>query len=79
MKYKLTTSGCFYRDESKRKKLEKLGFSFEETSHGMKIKRDDNDVVIEISTLEELHKFIRKYGDIVMGEDSIEIYDDYRE
>lgn len=45
--------------------------------------------VVEISSLEELNKFIDKYGDVVVGRVleeviegplySIEIYDDYRE
>lgn len=32
-----------------------------------------------INTLEELMAFIEKYGMIVLDEDKIEIYDDYRE
>ena len=35
--------------------------------------------VVEIKTLEELQKFIKRHGHIVMDEEEIEIYDDYRE
>ena len=34
---------------------------------------------IEICSLDELMAFIRKYGQIVMSEKEIEIYDTYRE
>lgn len=34
---------------------------------------------VNINTLEEMMAFIGKYGMIVLKEDEIEIYDDYRE
>jgi hypothetical protein len=34
---------------------------------------------IEINTIEELLDLIKEEGEIVMGDDSIEIYDNYRE
>ena len=34
---------------------------------------------IEINTIEQLIDFIKKYGEIVMWEDQIEIYDMWRE
>jgi len=46
---------------------------------------NDNDLsryrtfFININTLEELYSLIKKYGDIVIGEDKITIYDDYLE
>ena len=52
------------------------------------IKRDfkTEEWVVEINTLEELLKFIDKYGQVIVGSwyrnknlPSIEIYDDYRE
>lgn len=45
------------------------------------IKRDFDDEAwyVEISSLDELMKFIDKYGCIVVSLSSIEIYDDYRE
>ena len=52
------------------------------------IKRDykTKEWVVEINTLEELLKFINKYGQVIIGSwykyknlPSIEIYDDYRE
>lgn len=53
------------------------------------ITRQENDVMkwsIEINTLDELHSFISKYGQIIIDNSDwsakapcIEIYDDYRE
>ena len=34
---------------------------------------------VEINSLEELVNFSNKYGTLVFNEDTIEIYDDYRE
>lgn len=38
-----------------------------------------DNLKIEINTLEELQKFISKYGRIVLKDDEIEIYNDKRE
>lgn len=51
------------------------------------IKRDleDKDWFIELNSIEEINKFVKKYGDIVIKPPSdsifykLEIYDDYRE
>jgi hypothetical protein len=40
---------------------------------------DTPTITIEISTLEDLMKFIEEYGEIVLTHDSITIYDDYLE
>jgi hypothetical protein len=34
---------------------------------------------IQINSLEELRYFVNKYGKLIISEDEIEIYDDYRE
>jgi len=76
MKFNLCTSGYFYDDAEKRKELEALGFVFEnikETWHIVKT------TTIEINSLEELLAFTEKWGDIVLNNDTIEIYDYYRE
>jgi hypothetical protein len=35
--------------------------------------------MVELRTLVQFREFARKYGDLVVTHDSIEIYDDYRE
>ena len=37
------------------------------------------EAFVEINSLEELLAFVAKYGRIVLSENEIEIYDDYRE
>jgi len=92
MKFKLRRTGSFADDEDKAK-YEELGFKFNPycgllgDSYPWMTSWDDNDELqIEINTLEELLKFIDKWGTIVLGHDyddekryRLEIYDDYRE
>ncbi len=40
---------------------------------------EPNDWFIDINTLEELMAFQKRYEELVLNSDSIEIYDDYRE
>lgn len=40
---------------------------------------DKPDKYIEINTLEELMELVRKEGEVIVSENIIEIYDDYRE
>lgn len=92
MKYQLETVKYFYHDKEEMENLEKLGFTFEETEHlsteidienSAYLKFRDYSIcgepTIELRSLEELAEFIREYGQIVMDEGTIEIYDDYRE
>ena len=80
MKFKVTTSGSFYtKDEAE--KLKSLGFTFGVNEYD-EMRRPyltgDYDEV-EISTLEELISFSNYWGDIIVSDGKIEIYDDYRE
>lgn len=77
MKFNLTTSSKFYRENDK-EKLESIGFKFEDSSIMGEWYRT-NDSSIEISSLEELIDFCKEWGNIVFDENQIEIYDDYRE
>jgi hypothetical protein len=81
MKFKVGTASSFYKREDK-EKLEKLGFVFDK-SKGFNItefyKDYDQNVEIEIESLEELMEFVNKWGDIVLSEDGITIYDGYLE
>ena len=85
MKFKLTTSGSFYNEEDA-KKLAGLGLPLEKNNDGpcatrfeYWLKPSEPTVEIEIETLDALMEFVKEWGDIVLSEDTIEIYDDYRE
>jgi hypothetical protein len=88
MKFKLSLTGNFYK-ENEIKKYEELGFEFEKLdgvflgdTHKL-IDLDENGEwlvsEIEINTIDELIKFVEKYGKIIFWNDKIEIYNDYRE
>ena len=85
MRFRLTQNKFWMGDEEK-EKLEKLGFKFKEELNEDYRKRNekwkcDNNVepVIGISSLEDLMKLVKDYGVIVLSENGIEIYNDYRE
>jgi hypothetical protein len=82
MKFKLSTSKYSYYNLQQIKELEELGFKFSQEkdrwSDGQ-VYYIKGDVEIIIEDLADLQKFIAKWGDIVMSEGSIEIYNDYRE
>jgi hypothetical protein len=83
MKFELSQEKVWVDDKEK-KELEKLGFKFVKenrlpyTSCGEWYHSGKNPK-IEFNTLKELMNFIKKYGQIVLSEDEIEIYNDYRE
>jgi Trm5-related predicted tRNA methylase len=93
MKFKVTTSATTYPAGRIKSNLEKLGFKFEphddhynalyqqiyKSKKTMYHMLWDQDVEIEISTLEELMKFQKRFGQIIVKQEEIEIYDDYRE
>jgi hypothetical protein len=54
-----------------------LGFQFE--SYDNKKWRITNTPTIKIKSLSELMAFVEKYGIVVLSQDEISIYDDYRE
>lgn len=74
MEFKLDTSGYFYKDKKDHENLKKLGFKF----NGNMIDRFKTPT-ININTLTELLEFIKKYGTVIIDEESIEIYDNCRE
>jgi hypothetical protein len=82
MKFPITQNKYWYSNESK-EKLEKLGFTFEQTTERYKNFGEwqvtDCKPTIEISTIEELIEFTKEYGEIVFNGKTIEIYNDYRE
>jgi hypothetical protein len=79
MKFKLKTSGYFYKDEDKEKLL-KLGFKFDPyIFKEYRWTKKDNVPEIEINSLNELVKFMEEWGDLILSPNAIEIYDNYRE
>jgi hypothetical protein len=77
MTFTLSTANIFYDEPDEMKRLEELGFTFQKTvQHDFIIFGHPS---IEIDTLEELMRFIKKYDDIVLTPDKIIIYDGYLE
>lgn len=84
MKFKLNTTGTFYSSEEATK-LRVLGFKFRTTKEvygagaftPQEFYKDHQDVEVEISTLEDLLKFISSWGECIIDDNSITIYDDY--
>ena len=93
MLFQVTTSASTYPDGRRKKNLEKLGFKF--TPHDehynslfqtiWKSKKQmfhmdyDQDIKINIEDLKDLLQFSKKFGKLIIDENTIEIYDDYRE
>ena len=84
MEFKLSITSDFTTNERKIK-YEKLGFNFEVNEWHYNADREpwvkqgqSFYPLIEINTLEELINFVREYGQIVLNDGEIEIYDDYR-
>jgi len=79
MIFKLRTTRVSYNTEDK-KKLELIGFNFEPNEkNGWWWLADKSAGILELSTMDELLEFIDRWGKVVVGKDTIEIYDDYRE
>ena len=78
MKFELITTGYWYNKENVKPLIE-LGIPF--INEMDKYRKDDSiDTFIEINTLEELMEIIKKTKtSIIVSEDTIEIYDGYRE
>lgn len=80
MKFDLSTAGNFYTVEDA-KKLEELGFQFDDNGYDKRICKRiiSNSVEINISSLEELLIFSDKWGKLIINSNEIIIYDDYCE
>ena len=77
MKFKLSTSKYFYPNETERTELSKLGFTFRPSEYKEYVIGGTTE--IEINNLEELLELSKKFGELIIKEDSVEIYNDYRE
>jgi hypothetical protein len=77
MTFNLCTTGYQYNNSEEANRLSVLGFQFETDEYGRHI--TDHHPSVEFSTLEELMDFVKVWAPLIIDEDSIEIYDDYRE
>ena len=80
MKFEVDTTGSFY-DEEQANKLKALGFKFGVNSYDTEKRpyKLGGKVEIEFNTLEELIAFSNTWGEIIISEGKVEIYDGYRE
>ena len=82
MKFNLSTTRVYYSKEEK-SKLENFGFNFERVENTKETDKNayctSAPVSYEINTLEELMALIKEYCTIVLSENEIEFYDDWRE
>jgi len=79
MQFKLLTTGSFY-SKKHIETYEKYGFKFKDYTLGVcDCKQCYQDIFIDINSLEDLMKVVDDFGEIVVTENEIEIYDDYRE
>ena len=84
MIFNLRTAESFY-SKNLIKEYESLGFEFTVTKNvwigdnNKYYKDSDVEPTIEFNTLEELMEFQKEWGMLVITEDTIEIYDGYRE
>ena len=76
MKFELITTESVY-NEDEIEELKPLGFEFNFKNGGYW--KTNKEVSIEINSIDELMDFIKQYGRIVIEDNTIEIYDDYRE
>ena len=77
MKFKLDVTKRFYPQGYEMEELKELGFTFTPCSYNRFIV--DGFPEININSQEEIMEFVSKYGKIVISEEGIEIYNDYRE
>ena len=78
MKFTITTTASLYRNLEDVENLKTIGFVFLE-DRSNNFHKKNKSVKIEINSIEELISFTIKFGDIIVNQTSIEIYDGYRE
>ena len=79
MIFEVSTSGRFYNDNAHKKRLEKIGFKFVESDIVRPFRKVTETVTVEIINLDQLISFSKKFGELIVSNGSIEIYDNYRE
>lgn len=93
MEYKIFAASCcsfsepFKIIEKYGERLADFGATCDDTPIQNFVKPDDEDeyfyeaptVKVELKTLEELNSFIKVFGRVIISDNRIEIYDDWRE
>ena len=80
MEFKLETASSIYSRFSRRdhvQKLKDLGFTFRRFDGGNVAIKSKPSIVV--NSIEDLMKLIKNFGDIVVSEDTIIIYDGFLE
>lgn len=78
MRFNLSVTAFFYT-KTEKELLEPLGFRFEYNRKDKTYMVSDKDVYININNLADLLNLTAKYGQVVIDEENIEIYNDWRE
>ena len=84
MTFNLTTTGSFYSTKQK-ERLEQLGFEFELEPNDKNFihlgdwHKTEKSCSITMHSLEDLLEFQKEWGDLILTEDTIQLYDDYNE
>ena len=79
MKSELSTSKYFYPDKNEVIELSKLGVTFRPSEYKYTFRPIEGTPEIEINSLEELIEFSKEFGELIIEDKSIEIYNGYRE
>ena len=74
MLFKVRTLETWYTDRE-RKLLETINFRFKFYEGRNMFKKVSDSQIVEIKSIEDLYKFVNKFGSIVVNQDSIIIYD----
>jgi len=83
MIFEITTTSWDY-DKEDSDKLKTIGFEFKTESHANlkgyeRYSKKDKKVFKEINSIDELMEFVKQYKQVIIYENTIEIYDNYRE
>ena len=83
MEFGITTTSWDYSKEDA-EKLKTLGFEFKTESHTNlkgyeRYFKKGKEVFKEFSSIEDLMDFVKQYKQVVIYDNTTEIYDDYRE
>ncbi len=81
MIFTISTSGHFYSEQGA-EELQRIGFTFlRDPSYftDRPMCKSDHKPSIHVDTLDELLGLSEKWGDLIIGDGHIEIYDNYRE
>jgi len=85
MKLQVTMAKSFFSLDSDLTKFEKIGFKFKVYESNVTEKwmhctnAFENEYTIEFETIQDLENFIQEYGDIIIQDNALTIYNDHIE